>query len=358
MALLSKTFAGAILTLIASFSTSVYGQGFEVTNLVSDIPGNAQNSDPNLINPWGLTFDKYSNLIVADNGVGLATSYTPQGVVRVFMFSADTTPTGIERNRSETDFFFTYSAQSYRAEYIAVTEGGEIYAYNRDADPNNAISVVNNTGSAVYKGLALGEFDGEARLFATNFFTGQVDVYDGSFSYLFSFSDPQFPTNNFPSSGFAPFNCRILDGNLYVTYALRESAGTDDVEGLGNGYVDIFTQDGVLTSRLVSQGQLDSPWGLAKTPAEFCGFGCSLLVGNFGNGVINAYHPTTGTYLGPLTDERGTIISIDGLWSLMFSHRDHSKLYFTAGTNDEDDGTVGQIVPKCHHHHSSSSSSS
>ena len=337
---ITKRVAAGIFALVLTCSAALHGNGFEVSNLVSDISGNAPNIDPNLVNPWGLTFDKYNNLIVADNGVGLATSYTPQGVVRMFMFQLDTNPTGIERNRFDNDFYFTYNTQTFRAEYIAVTEGGEIYAYNRDADPSAAISVVNNSGSAVYKGLALGEFEGNARLFAANFFSGQVDVYDGSFTYLFSFTDPQFPINTFPNSDYAPFNCRVIDGNLYVTYALRESAGTDDVQGLGNGYVDIFTQDGVLVSRLVSQGALNSPWGLAKAPCDFCGFDRALLVGNFGNGVINAYHLTNGTFLGPLTNENGSIISIDGLWSLKFSFREHSKLYFTAGTNDEDDGTL------------------
>lgn len=311
--------------------------GYKVTKLVSNIPGNAPHLDPNLVNPWGLTFS-HTDLVVADNGTSLSTSYSSEGAVKNFLINVPSEPTGLEKN-TKSGFFFQVGPNFYRAKYLYSTEEGTILAFNKNADPNNAIVVINRSGSnSVYKGLALSH----DRLFATDFFNGNVDVFDNQFNFLFSFTDPTVP------AGFAPFNVQIFNGNVYVTFAKQlPPNNTDDDAALGNGFVDIFSLDGILLERLISQGELDSPWGLAIAPKEFGKFGGALLVGNFGNGVINAYDPLIGTFLGPLTDEHGTIITIDGLWSIKFNSTKCSEvLYFTAGTDHEDNGTVGKITVK------------
>jgi hypothetical protein len=133
------------------------------------------------------------------------------------------------------------------------------------------------------------------------------------------FTDPAIP------AGYAPFNIQELAGQLYVTYAKQDAALHDDVAGQGHGFVDVFTTDGALIRRLVSHGQLNSPWGLALAPAGFGGFGGALLVGNFGDGHINAYNPDTGTHLGQLRGAGGHPIVIDGLWALWFGNGNAAK---------------------------------
>jgi len=157
-----------------------------------------------------------------------------------------------------------------------------------------------------------------------------------------SFSDPSIP------SGFAPFGIQDIGGKLYVTYAMQDSARHDDLAGPGNGYLDVFNTDGQLLRRLVTGGVLDSPWGLALATASFGDFSNDLLVGNFGNGRINAFNPATGAYAGQLQDPSGNPITLPGLWGLIFGNGgmagDVNTLYFTAGTNGEQDGLFGSLA--------------
>lgn len=330
-------------TLLIAGALSLQGllvaDGYKVKNLVSNIPGNADHIDPRLVNPWGLTFDSHSDLVVADNGTSLSTSYSPRGTIQNFVINVPSAPSGLEKNPTETGYSFQVGSHRYPSKYLYSTEEGKILAFNKNADPNNAVVVIDRSLSGtVYKGLAVSP----ERLFATDFFNGNVDVFDNQFNFLFSFTDPTVP------AGFAPFNVQIFNGNVYVTFAKQlPPENRDDDAGLGNGFVDIFSLDGVLLERLISQGELDSPWGLAIAPHKFGKFQGALLVGNFGNGVINAYHLLEGTFLGPLTDKHGTIITIDGLWSIKFNtEKCGDILYFTAGTDDEANGTVGKITFK------------
>ena len=189
-----------------------------------------------------------------------------------------------------------------------------------------AETAVNHGADAVYKGLAIATAsNGNTYLYATNFRSGRVEVYNTTFGatqLTGRFDDPRLP------AGYAPFNIQELAGFLYVSYAKQDPALHDDVAGQGHGFVDKFTNDGVLVRRLVSHGQLDSPWGLALAPAGFGRFAGALLVGNFGNGQINAYNPDTGAHIGALRSDNGHKIVIDGLWALRFGNGN------AAGTTD------------------------
>lgn len=364
-----KIFHGkSLCALLAAFLSTISFQSqlsaadhFEVTNLVSDILDFAPNTDPNLVNSWGLTFDKHGNLVVADNGTSLATSYAPDGTILSFVINAPIDPTGLESNPSDKAFLLSDGSDLHPAKYLFATEAGTILAYNKHIDPINAVVVADRSSfNAVYKGLAIAKSDHNYFLYATDFHNGQVDVFDSQFNFLFSFTDSTIPT------GFAPFNIAAINGKLYVTFAKQNPPDNhDDQAGAGNGFIDIFDTEGNFIKRLVSQGELNSPWGLALAPKNFGDFGGKLLVGNFGNGIINVYGPS-GKFHGQLTDEHGGVIVLPGLWAIKFNDEDslsakaqsHDKtpvLYFTSGPNCESDGLVGKIRPV---EDSSSSSSS
>ncbi len=224
-------------------------------------------------------------------------------------------------------------------------------AWNHSVTGTNGVIVVDNSASgAVYKGLAIVRDANDAPLiFAANFHAGSVDVFDGEFHPLFSFTDTNLPPL------FAPFNVRNIRGRVFVTVAKqRLPAMHDDDAGPGNGFVDIFDTDGTLLRRFATQGVLNSPWGMAVAPARFGKFTHALLVGNFGDGRINAFDLLTGKLLGHLTQGDGEDLVIEGLWGLsferdeVFEHESDfraDRLYFTAGINGEADGLAGIIRP-------------
>ena len=222
-------------------------------------------------------------------------------------------------------------------------------AWANGADPARAILVADNSSTSVYKGLALVTTPAP-RLYAANFKTGAIDVFDASFKPVTlpagAFTDPKIP------AGFAPFNIWNLGGNLYVAYAKQDAAKKFDVPGIGNGFVDVFDANGKLLSNngtgpLVANGQLNSPWGLAIAPATFGQFAGALLVGNFGDGRILAYDVATGAMKGTLQSGSGTDIRIPGLWALVFGNGanggDRNTLYFTAGPGGQQHGLIGSI---------------
>ena len=199
----------------------------------------------------------------------------------------------------------------------------------------------NSAFGAVYKGLALGNNGSGNFLYAANFSSGTIDVFDSNFSPTSlsgSFTDPNLP------AGYAPFNIQNLGGSLYVTYAMQNGAS-----GLGQGYVNIFDLNGNFLRRLISQGPLNSPWGLALAPAKFGTYSNALLVANVGDGYINAFDPVTGNLLGTLTDRKGNPIIIEGLRGLIFGNGgnggDPNKLYFTAGLGGAQHGLFGSLAP-------------
>jgi uncharacterized protein (TIGR03118 family) len=215
------------------------------------------------------------------------------------------------------------------------------------------LKVDNSQGGngAVYKGLALATNSSGIFLFATNFRDGTVDVFDSSFKpakLSGSFRDRRIPP------GYAPFGIALINGNLFVTYALQDAAKHDDQAGPGRGFVDVFDTDGHLITRFASRGALNSPWGIARAPLNFGAFSSRILIGNFGDGRINAFD-SDGDFRGSLRDRSGRSIKVDGLWSITFGTAlasDPATLYFTAGTNHEADGLFGslQAIPRDHDH--------
>lgn len=331
---------------------------YKVVKLVADQPGIARHTDPYLINPWGLTIRPNGNIMIADNGTDLATTYRATGKVRPTRVAIPGAPTGLVQNFGP-DFVFSNGAGSAPARVIYAVEDGRIAAWNPDLDPTNAIVVVDNSASgAVYKGIARGQIGAEEFLYVANFHDGVVEVYDSHFDFVLSFTDATIP------AGFAPFNVRNIRGRLFVTYAKQLAPDNEDDEaGPGNGFVDVFDLDGTFLHRFASRGVLNSPWDVTRAPFGFGIFSDAVLVGNFGDGRINAFNPDNGNFLGPLRKDNGDPIAIDGLWGLTFGVRtalfldpfgcfcdeafiNIPVLYFTAGPDDEAHGLFGFIRPR------------
>ncbi len=241
------------------------------------------------------------------------------------------------------------------------TEDGTISGWNPNVNATNAILAVDRSQvtqggftGAVYKGLATGSNDKGDFIYATNFRFGQVEQFDADFKLVNTFTDPQLssdcPIAGPPAQCFAPFGIQNIGGNLFVTFALQDAAHHDDVKGAGNGFVDVFDTNGTLIRRFASQGTLNSPWGLTLAPNGFGRFGKNLLVGNFGDGRINAFDPDTGAFRGQLQGQGGSSnpITIDGLWALGFGNGGLAgptdTLFFTAGPNEETHGLFGSIT--------------
>jgi uncharacterized protein (TIGR03118 family) len=338
---------GQMLKIIPSLPLVYFQQ-----NLISDLPGVADRIDPNLVNPWGIAYGPTTPFWIAAAGTGVSSVYdgngvqtrTPVAIPGPAGSKLAGAPTGVVFNAT-TDFAV---APGQPARYIFATEDGTIAGWNSGAAAVTKVDL--SALGTVYKGLALGSSGGKNYLYAANFSAGRVDVFDANFvpvALAGTFTDPNLPAS------FAPFNVQNVGGKLYVTYALPDAARHDDVSGPGNGYVSVFDTSGQLLQRLVSQGPLNSPWGVVLAPAGFGGFGGALLVGNFGDGRINAFNPATGAWLGAVQDGSGKALSIDGLWGLAFGNGnkagDTHILYFTAGIAGsgavEDHGLFGSIVP-------------
>jgi uncharacterized protein (TIGR03118 family) len=356
--------AAAMALLAAPVSAAASppaGNAFVQTNLVSDrADQGAQVVDASLLNPWGLAFGPATPLWVADNNAGVATVYavTPGGL-KVTKLDLTVTlkggrkatgdgpsPTGQVFN--PTTGFVVHSKQgSGPALFIFDSESGRISAWSPKADPisagMSAGQVEFRSRTAVYKGLAIATVHGRAFLYATNFHAGTVDVFDSHFRQVHlagRFRDPRLPAR------YAPFGIEAVGGRLVVTFAEQDATRHDDVSGPGHGFIDIFSTAGQLIRRLASRGTLNSPWGLALAPGGFGRFSHMLLVGNFGDGRINAFNPVTGRFASQLRDAKHMVISIDDLWALRFGTATTGgthTLLFSAGINDEKDGLVGSI---------------
>ncbi len=332
---------------------------FNQTNLVSDIPGLAQKTDPNLVNAWGISESSGSPFWISDNGTGLSTLYTvpssgaPSVTINSLVVTIPGAVTGTTSAPTGQVFNFLAGSGAFKlhngnaAAFLFDSEDGAISGWNGGT---TADIMVNNTPGAVYKGLAISDFQSGAQkgtLYATNFRAGTIDAFDSNFNPTLTgdFVDPNLP------AGYAPFNDSVINGELYVTYAVQDAAKHDDVAGPGNGLVDIFNLDGSFDERLISNGQgsaLNSPWGMEIAPSSFGQFAGDLLVGNFGDGEIHAYNATTGAFLGTLDGANGNPLVIDGLWALTIGNGGSggslNTLYFTAGPNGESDGLFGSLT--------------
>lgn len=309
--------------------------GFVQTNLVSDIPALALTTDASLKNPWGIAMSPTSPFWISDNGTGLATLYNSAGT----KLGLEVTIPG---NGTPTGQVFNGTAGTFNGDaFIFATEDGKIAGW-RGALGTTAEVLADFSGAgSEFKGLAVGTNNGVVTLYATDFANGTIrTVTDGGGpAPTGTFTDPNLP------SGFAPFSIQNIGGVLYVTYA-KVGAGGDDEAGPGNGFVSTFDLNGNFLQRLVSQGPLNSPWGLAIAPAGFGGLGGKLLVGNFGDGKINAFD-LNGTLAGTLADLSSNPIVNHGLWGLAFGNGGNggnvTSLYLTAGLNDESDGLFARV---------------
>jgi uncharacterized protein (TIGR03118 family) len=360
--LAATAFSGSPRT--ASADNGIAGRSYMQTNLVSDIPGLAAHTDPNLKNPWGTSVGPGTPIWVSDNHAGVTTLYDGAGnpQPRVVAIPAPPAagngavgaPTGQAFNTldpASPDFLISKNGVSGPAFFLFATEDGTITGWNPHVDNTNALIAVDRSTAtdgagdvgANYKGLALVTTLSGKFIYATSFRFGTVDVFDSHFTLVNSFTDPTVP------AGFAPFGIHNIGGNLYVTFAKQGPGKDDDAAGPGNGFVDVFAPNGDLLQRLVSRGKLDSPWAVTPAPPTFGAFGGDILVGNFGNGRIHAYDPATGELQGELRRPHGGPIVIDGLWGLRFAPATPSAgpntLFFTAGLNHEADGLFGTITP-------------
>lgn len=301
--------------------------------------------DANLVNGWGITFPTSGPAWVSAEATGKSVIYTGDGstvsISPVSIPGAGTStvghPTGIVFN-SSSDFKLP---NGNAARFIFAGADGVITGWNTG---NAAIKMVDDSPDASYLGIALASDGGNNFLYVANFAESKIDVYDKNWAEVSKqFTDPNLP------SDYSPFNIQNVDGKLFVMYA-KLGADGDEVVSPGNGYVDIYNPDGSLMKRFISRGQLNAPWGVAKAPTGFWGEGSettnAILVGNFGDGHINAYN-SDGAFLGQLR-AHGNPIEIEGLWGISFAPAtstsiNHNWLYFAAGPDDEQHGLFGYI---------------
>lgn len=302
-----KLVAPAIAALALSFGslTSHAQLGLRQTNLVSDLPGWAEHTDPNLVNPWGVSFSATSPFWVSNNGSDRSTLYNSTGGPLGLVVSVKGGPTGQ-----------VFTGGAFKSDpFVFVTQSGTIAGWRGALGTTAETLYTAPTAGSSYFGVAFANSGTGARIYAANFGGGSIDTLDAMGTPILStaFKDPSLP------AGYAPFNIQNLGGALYVAYALKGSGG-DEVHAAGDGFVDKFDLDGNLLGRVASNGPLNAPWGLAIAPSGFGNLGGSLLVGNFGDGTIQAYNPTNGDFIATLRNSFGDPLSIDGLWGLTFGN--------------------------------------
>jgi uncharacterized protein (TIGR03118 family) len=334
----------------AADPSSTYRQ----TNLVSDVPGRAQITDPHLVNAWGASYLGTSPLWVSDNGAGVSTLYSggvhgsPQTIVPLVVSIPGGSVTGQVSN--STTSFVVHDRQGHRAaaRFLFVTESGHLSGWEPTVGGNGAPTSTRAvdavvTPGAVDKGLAMGQTPAGPRLYVADFSAGVVDVYDGRFRRVITsgnFQDPQLP------QGFAPFNVMVSGNRVYVAYAKQDAQREDEVAGAGLGRVDVYSLQGTLLRRMPTHRDLDAPWGMTIAPQGFGTLSGDLLVGNFGDGRIHAYDATTLQPRGTVRRPSGKAVVIDGLWALLPGNGTEAgtdQVIFTAGPQDESHGLVGVL---------------
>jgi uncharacterized protein (TIGR03118 family) len=331
-------FLGFALMLVSNAAAAQY----QLTNLVSNQVGAASHDDPLLVNSWGLAYGPGGPFWLSDAGSGWSTLYNANGVkqsLEVLVASASGqgpgSPTGIVFNGSQE-----FQVQGWASSFLFATLDGTIAGWSFESNPNQAIIAVNNSSSgAVYTGLAITNYASGNFLFAADSWNNKVDVYDGSFNWVTSFTDATVPP------GFTPFGIQDINGQVYVAYA-SSSGGS-------GGYIDIFSESGAFVKRLTDSGWLNQPWGFAVAPSTFGPLSGALLISNNLNksGTINAFNITTGAYVGTAKDTNGKTIDIDQLWGIEFgggtaNNGGKSELFFTAGPSNNLAGTFGVISYK------------
>jgi uncharacterized protein (TIGR03118 family) len=323
---------------------------YHQTNLVSDLPGRAAITDPNLVNPWGLVAGPTTPIWSNDNGTGVSTLYnggvngSAPGIVPVVVHVPGGLDTGIVFNAAPG---FTVSAGgvSGSARFIFANLLGSISGWSPNVPLNGNAELKATVKGASYTGLANLTTDEGSFLFAANFgANGSIDVFDSNWNQVSSrdgFRDRHLPR------GYAPFNIQALGDKLYVAYA-KFDRRTGRADRFAQGFVDVFNADGKLLDRLIRRDHLHAPWGMVIAPDGFGEFSGDLLVGNFGDGRINAFDAHSGEFRGTVRDEHGHAIVNDRLWALRFGNGvfgDPTDLVFSAGIEDETHGLLGIIEP-------------
>jgi uncharacterized protein (TIGR03118 family) len=332
----------AMFAIVQSPSIVLAQTGYKQTNLTANISGVANQTDPQLVNPWGIAFLPGSPFWTANNRSGTSTLYDAQGnkqqlVVTIPSASVNPCspgcPTGIVANNS-TDF--------KGGTFIFDTDDGIIA--NWTGASSAVVAVDNSAGGADYKGLALLNNGSANFLLAANFSSGKIDVFDRNFmatSLSGSFTDPNLP------AGFAPHAVHVINNQVYVAYAMQDATKRRPVHGAGIGVVDVFDTNGNFVKTFATGGQLNAPWAVVATPASFGTFSNAILVGNFGDGTISAFD-STGKSLGQVTDSANNVVTNPGLWDMVFGAGgtgDPNTLYFTAGGPTLSTGLFATLVP-------------
>ena len=338
--------AAAAGVLAAPLGAGAAPTAIQQTNLVSDQPGQAAITDPNLVNAWGMSHGPNSPLWVSDNGTNVSTLYrgatggAPVAIVPLVVRVQGGAPTGQVFNDTTG---FTVPGTTSPALFIFASEGGRLSAWNGSVSNINRAVGVARVKNAVYKGLALVHNPAGPMLLAANFHDNRIDVFDSTFQRVNS--SGMFEDANLPA-GYAPFNVAEINDRVFVTYAKQDADRHDDVAGHGHGFIDVYSRSGALLQRFAGRGVLNSPWGLTIAPASFGTFAGDLLVGNFGNGRIHAFDPMTGALLGTLRDANHHMIVIDGLWGLLVGDPvagGTDSIWFSAGPDGESHGLLGLL---------------
>jgi uncharacterized protein (TIGR03118 family) len=322
-------------------------------NVVADEAGKAKATDPHLKNAWGLAFNPAGPAWVSSTENGTSQVYDGAGTRLLEVVIPP--PAGSSEAGAPTGQVFNRAASSaFMGDlFIFATEGGTIAAW-QPSDAGMAVTRADNSaGGAIYKGIAIAmplTGLGRSQLYATDFHNGKIDVFDDHYApmtTLGDFRDPDMP------AGFAPFNVYGLGPLLLVSYAKQDENAEDDVKGPGNGFVDVFSAEGFFLQRLISGGQLNSPWAMLFAPDKDQA-SIDLAVGNFGDGMINIYNLSLkglrvdARWEGALGDTAGNPLVIDGLWALAFgsgkSGFEADEIYFTAGPNNEENGLFGSLA--------------
>jgi uncharacterized protein (TIGR03118 family) len=337
-------------------STTATVTAYAMTNLVADSnaassPVHGAFADANLVNAWGVAFNPQGFVWVNNAGSNTSTLYDGTGVPQSLVVAVPpgiagaAMPTGIVFNDTPA-FQVTQGGLRAPSIFLFAGEAGTISGWSPGVNPTNAVTAVDDgTAGAVYTGLALATQGTAPFLYAADFRHGTVNVFDGGFARATAagaFTDPGLP------AGYAPYGIQAIGNLIYVAYAQRDASGRSATAGAGLGIVDQFTTGGAFVKRLVDAGgALNAPWGLAQAPAGFGSFSGALLVGNAGDGRIDAFDPATGALLGPLAQAGGAPIVVDGLHGIAFGNNLNGQpattLFFAAGPGGGAHGLYGRI---------------
>ena len=351
-----------LTALLVATSLGINGQTARAqhylrTNLTADRSGMAANTDTNLVNPWGMSRSSGSPWWISDNGTGLSTLYDAAGAAQPLVVTIPTgdpsasstgTPSGTVFNGG-TGFQL---APGKPALFLFVTEDGTVSGWNPGVNPAAAVIKVNTKSASVFKGAALAtvtfaNHSSATYLYAADFRKGRIQVYGPGFKPV-SLDGDAFRDWSLPK-GYAPFNVQNIGGDLYVTFAKQDAQKHDEVDGMGLGYLDVFSPTGNLLRRFEHGPWLNGPWGIAQAPGDFGPYSHDLLVGQFGSGQIAVYDPATGRFIDMLRNSSNHPITISGLWGISFAGGGTSgsatTLYFSAGSDHEQHGLFGEITP-------------